>query len=139
MARVLVVDDDPDVVEACRLYLEKQGHQVAGAFNRAQAMQEIRSFKPELVILDIMMEQPDDGLVMAQDLRREGFQAPIVMLTSIGRVTGLEYGEDKEIVPVEVFLEKPVEARTLVRVVEEQLAKKPGAPPKKPNAKKKEG
>jgi DNA-binding response OmpR family regulator len=124
MAKVLVVDDDPDVVEACKLYLEKEGHRVGCAYNRAEAMKAVKEGKPELIVLDVMMEMPDDGLAMAQELRRNGVMVPIVMLTSIAKVTGMEYGKDKELVPVEAFLEKPVAPKTLCDKVASLLSAK---------------
>ncbi len=126
MAKILIVDDDPDVVDACRLFLEKKGHTVSGAYSRAEGMQAVASVKPDLLILDVMMEQPDDGIAMAQDLRRQGAKLPILMLTSIGRVTGLEYGRDNELVPVDEFQEKPIEPATLVAKVDKLLGRKEG-------------
>ena len=123
MAKVLVVDDDPDVVEACRLFLESKGHSVLCAYSRAEGMKAIKETPPELLVLDVMMEQPDDGLAMAQELRRTGYKAPILMLTSISKVTGMEYGKDKDLVPVDAFVEKPVSAATLAAKVAELLAK----------------
>jgi DNA-binding response OmpR family regulator len=126
MAKILIVDDDPDVVDACRLFLEKKGYAVAGAHSRAEGMQAIASQKPDLLILDVMMEQPDDGIAMAQDLRRQGFKAPILMLTSISKVTGMEYGRDNDLVPVDEFQEKPVDPATLVAKVANLLGRKEG-------------
>jgi DNA-binding response OmpR family regulator len=87
-------------------------------------MKALEAQKPDLLILDVMMEQPDDGLAMVQELRRKGNRIPIVMLTSIAKVTGMEYGQDNEMVPVDAFLEKPVDPGTLVNKVAELLGKK---------------
>jgi DNA-binding response OmpR family regulator len=124
MATILIVDDDPDVVEACRLFLERDNHKVVCAYNRAEGMKAVAEAKPDLLILDVIMDQPDDGIAMAQDLRRAGFAAPILMLTSIGKVTGLSYGMDEQLVPVDAFHEKPIEPATLMRSVNDLLAKR---------------
>jgi DNA-binding response OmpR family regulator len=121
MAKILVVDDDTDLVEACRLVLEKEGHVTASAGNTRAGMKTLKDFSPDLLILDVMMEGPDDGIVMAQELRRTGFSKPILMFTSLSKVTGMSYGKDKELVPVDYFMEKPVDPETLVKKVEELL------------------
>lgn len=114
MARILIVDDDPDIVEASQLFLEKEGHEVAAAHSRAEGMAQVIAFNPDLLILDVMMEAPDDGFVMAQDLRRRGKTFPILMLTSVATASGLAFGKDEEMVPVDDFVPKPVEPATLV-------------------------
>ena len=126
MAKILIVDDDPDVVEASRLFLEKEGHKVFAAYNRADGMKAVAANKPDLLILDVIMEQPDDGVAMAQELRRIGFSSPILMLTSISKVTGMDYGKDEEILPVDDFQEKPIQAAALVAKVKALLVKAKG-------------
>ncbi len=123
MPKILIIDDDPDIVDSCRLFLEKKGFQVAGAASRDAGMQAVDSYKPDLLILDVMMEQPDDGIAMAQDLRRRGFKAPILMLTSISKVTGMTYGRDDDLVPVDEFQEKPIDGATLVTKVNKLLGR----------------
>lgn len=123
MARILIVDDDPDIVEASQLFLEREGHQIDVAYCRPDGMTKVDSFKPELLILDVMMERPDDGFVMAQDLRRKGNQLPILMLTSVASASGLAFGRDDEMVPVDAFVPKPVEPATLVQTVAKLLAR----------------
>jgi len=124
MAKILLVDDDPDVVDACRLFLEREGHTVAAAYNRGEGMRAVTVENPDLLVLDVIMEQPDDGIAMAQDLRRQGFAKPILMLTSIGKVTGLTYGRDSDLVPVDAFVEKPVDPAVLVAKVAALLSEK---------------
>jgi len=123
MPRILVVDDDPDVVEACRMVLEREGYDVFEANNRVDGMAQCADVKPDLIVLDVMMDQPDDGIVMAQKLHFEGNKTPILMLTSVNKVIGLELGADDEIVPVAAFCEKPIEPATLVSKVAELLKK----------------
>ena len=117
MSKILVVDDDPDVVEAVTAFLERAGYVVQSAGNRREGMTKVGVEKPDLIILDVMMEEPDDGYAMAQELRRDGFTKPILMLTSIARVTGLSYGVDVSTVPVDDFVEKPVTPAALLEKV----------------------
>jgi len=126
MAKILIVDDDPDVVETVGLFLRQDGHETSSAMNRQDGMDQVKAFAPDLIVLDVMMEQPDDGLKMAQDLRRDGFKKPILMLTSISRATGMDYGKDPEVAPVDDFQEKPIEPAALVSKVK-QLLQQPEA------------
>ena len=122
MPKILIVDDDPDVLEAGRLVLEKEGYEIATASTRAEGMAKVDEYQPDLLILDVMMEEPDDGFVMAQDLRRQGHSFPIMMLTSVGTATGFEFGPDEEVVPVDEFQAKPVDPTTFVAKVGKLLS-----------------
>jgi DNA-binding response OmpR family regulator len=124
MAKILIVDDDPDITFTTSLFLKKAQHEVLTASNRADGMQAIEEGNPDLIILDVMMEQADDGIAMAQELRRQGCETPILMLTSVGRVTGFKYDEDQELVPVDAFFEKPIQPDLLIEKVNELLANK---------------
>ncbi len=122
MAKILIVDDDPDITFTTSLFLKKAQHEVLTAASRAEGMQAIEEGNPDLIILDVMMEQADDGIAMAQELRRQGCETPILMLTSVGRVTGFKYDEDQELVPVNAFFEKPIQPDLLIGKVNELLA-----------------
>ena len=124
MAKILVIDDDRDMTEACQLVLEQAGHEVQVAYSAEEGMAKVESFQPNLLVLDVMMIQPDDGIAMAQELRRVGFKAPILMLTSIGKVTGMKYDKDKVMVPVDDFVDKPVPPAVLVEKVARLLSGK---------------
>lgn len=124
MAKVLIVDDDPDIVEASQLFLQKEGHEVASAGSRQEGLRMVERFQPDLLILDVMMEQPDDGFTMAQELRPKGLKLPILMLTSVATASGLAFGPDDEMVPVDDFVPKPVEPDVLVAKVARLLARR---------------
>ena len=124
MAKILIVDDDPDIVEASTLFLQKEGHTVKAAYNRVDGLAAVLEFDPDLLILDVMMEQPDDGFAMAQELRRMGRSLPILMLTSVASASGLAFGKDTEMVPVDDFQAKPVEPAELVRKVAHLLKRR---------------
>ncbi len=108
MRKIVLVDDDPDIQESIKMVLENAGYAFKGAMNSESGMALIKDENPDLVILDVMMEQPDDGFFMAQDLRAKGIATPIIMLTSVSSVTGMKYARDNEIVNVDEFIEKPV-------------------------------
>jgi DNA-binding response OmpR family regulator len=120
--RILIVDDDPDIVEAGKLVLEREGFEVVSAPNKREGLKMLDEAKPDLLILDVMMEEPDDGLRMARDIRKAGHTLPIIMLTSVNAAMGLNIDKDEEMVPVEEFQSKPVEPATLVAKVQKLLA-----------------
>ena len=125
MAKILIVDDDPDMVQAGRYVLEKQGHTVTSASNVESGLKALDEEVPDLLILDVMMEESDDGLVFARKVRRRGLTSlPILMLTSVNRAMGLSIGKDDEMVPVDEFVEKPVDPALLLAKVDSLLAGK---------------
>ncbi len=123
MPKILIIDDDPDVVEFTSIVLEKEGYEVVSASNAVDGKRAIKEEKPDLIILDVMMEQPDDGFVLAQEARADGIRTPILMLTSVGKAFGMEFGKDDEMVPVDDFAEKPLEPAVLLAKVKKLLEK----------------
>jgi DNA-binding response OmpR family regulator len=127
VTKILIVDDDPDMVDAGRIVLEAKGYEVVSAGNVSQGMSALEDARPDLMILDVMMEEPDDGIRMARQVRRKGFDLPILMLTSVNVAMGLHIDKDEEMVPVDEFQEKPVDPETLIKKVERLLAGREGA------------
>lgn len=126
MKKILVVDDDPDVIDASTLVLEKEGYLVVSANSRMAGMVAVMSEKPDLILLDVMMDEPDDGFHLAQDLRADGVETPIVMMSSIGRVSGFAFGVDNELLPVNAFIEKPAPPEKLLQQVNQLLQPEKG-------------
>ena len=121
MASFLAVDDDEDVLVAVKTILEARGHSVETASSRADGMRLALAGAHDLLILDVMMAEPDDGIAMAQDLRRAGFKKPILMLSNISKVSGFDYSKKSEVLPVDGFMEKPVSPKKLMEGIEALL------------------
>ncbi len=125
MAKVLVVDDDPDFVKVTSRVLQKAGHEVVSAANGAKALQTMRKDPPDLVLLDIMMSYILDGLdvsrAMAEDAKLKDI--PVIMVTSLTGVKGSGMFPTDEYIPVDQWLSKPVDPDTLLARVNEALAR----------------
>ena len=132
MAKILIVDDDQDLRESLQVILENRQYSVVTAGDKEEGMEKIRSEKPDLVILDVMMTTWEDGFEMARGLKKdpEFKSMPILMLTGVREKTGIDFKSsagDPTWCPVDGFLEKPVEAQTLLEQVKTLLANKPSA------------
>jgi len=121
MAKILLVDDDYDFVSGVKVVLESADYEVIPAYSRAEGMTLFEKEKPDLVVLDVMMDEPDDGFTMAQELKDKHPKAVILMLSSIGQVTGMNYDKDDEMVPVDAFESKPIMPDELLAKVKELL------------------
>jgi DNA-binding response OmpR family regulator len=121
MPKILIIDDDQDFVSAVSIVLESSGFQAVKAYSRSTGMEVFQQEKPDLIILDVMMQEPDDGFVMAQDIKKVAPHIPILMLTSVGQVTGMEFDRDADMVPVEAFEQKPIMPARLVERIRELL------------------
>src|SRR5512147_142834 len=106
MAKIVIIDDDPDILDASSLVLTSQGFEVLTAANPDDGYKMVKEESPDLIILDVMMNEPDDGFFLAQKFRKEKINIPIIMYTSVSKTIGMNFGVS-EIVPVEEFLQKP--------------------------------
>jgi two-component system alkaline phosphatase synthesis response regulator PhoP len=121
--KILVVDDEANIIDLARMYLERDGFQVCAAANGAQALQEIARQKPALIVLDIMLPEID-GFEVCQRVRSES-DVPIIMLTArdddVDKIVGLELGADD-------YMTKPFNPRELVARVKAILRRMDRAP-----------
>ncbi|MCH8826835.1 MAG: response regulator transcription factor [Chloroflexi bacterium] len=122
--RILVADDDREIVRTVRAYLEESGYEVTSAHDGKTALDSFRNEKPDLVVLDIMMPEMN-GLDVAKALRRES-EVPIIMLTArvdeADRLIGLELGADD-------YITKPFSPREVVARVRAVLRRTHGQAP----------
>jgi CheY-like chemotaxis protein len=118
--KVLIVDDDVDLVTAATAALELGGYEVASAHSGAEGLAKAREETPDAIVLDVTMETTGAGFKTARSLKEEEAtrHIPILMLTSINRSeVGLRYGADEDWNPVDVFLDKPLSAQQLIEEV----------------------
>jgi CheY-like chemotaxis protein len=127
--RILLIDDDPDQRLALRLPLESAGYEVQEAISSSDALSRIKNIDPDLIILDVMMDTTTAGFQVALELHsqdpksefKQFHETPIIMLTAIHSTTPLRFAPDADYLPVETFIEKPVEPDTLLNKVHELL------------------
>ena len=123
--KILIIDDDIDLVEAMRLTLENAGFDVIDAQDGQKGLEKIEKEKPDLVLLDVMMETQDEGFHIAYQIRNneETADLPIIMLTAVGAETGFSFDKEKDedFLPVDEFIEKPVNPDTLIECVQKNL------------------
>jgi CheY-like chemotaxis protein len=124
MAKVLVVDDDPDFVKVTSKVLASAGHEVVSAGNGAKALQAMRQDPPDVVLLDIMMSYILDGLDVSREMAEDPAlkEIPVIMVTSLTGVKGSGMFPTDEYVPVDEWLSKPVDPETLLARVNGALA-----------------
>jgi CheY-like chemotaxis protein len=123
--RILIIDDDPDQRLVVRLPLEAAGYEVKEATNTEEGRTMVLETKPDLIVLDVMMDSTTAGFQLALELHnRESdseFKAirntPIIMLTAIHSTTPLRFAPDEDYLPVQTFLEKPVDPELLLSKV----------------------
>ena len=117
--KILVVDDDADVVELLCFNLKKAGYAIGTAFNGVEALKKARSILPDLILLDLMLPELD-GFAVCEILRRDAATAsiPVIMLTALsselGRMAGLESGANE-------YVPKPFSPKALVARIDQML------------------
>ena len=129
MPKILIIDDDPDIVEAMKVILESKNYEVALAKSGEEGLKKTREDRPDLIILDVMMESMDKGFEVARNLKNDQRHKniPILMLTAIKEKTGLGFEKeagDPDWLPVDDYCDKPLKPEELISKVEMLLRKR---------------
>ena len=128
-AKIMIVDDDPDYIKVVKTILEREQYTVVTAGDKTEGMEKIRTEKPDLAILDVMMNAWQDGFEMSRQLKKDPQfkNMPVLMLTAVENRTGIDFKStagDPVWLPVDVFLDKPVEPEVLLSEVKKLLSNK---------------
>jgi len=131
--KILVIDDDPDLVESMRITLEANDYQVFSAGNGPEGLSLTKEVFPDLIILDVMMDSITEGFQVSRQLRSRDPQSeyrayskiPILMLTGISEKMHMKFSpeEDEDYLPVDEFMEKPIRFETLLEKVKTLIQK----------------
>lgn len=127
MAKIICIDDDKDILDTCEVVLQGVGHTVVTAINGKEGFEKASKEKPDLIVLDVMMDDSTEGFTTAQKFRRTDLlkYVPIMMLTSVNETSPQKFGDkDGEFLPVDAFLEKPIKPKEFLAKVKELLALK---------------
>jgi DNA-binding response OmpR family regulator len=118
---ILCIDDDPDILESLKVILDSDGYETVTASSAEDGLKVFKARKPDLIIVDLMMEEIDAGTQFVRDLRAEGNQAPVYMLSSVG--DNLNMTTDTSSLGLSGVLQKPVEPKELLRIVNTKVGK----------------
>src|SRR6056297_654174 len=129
--KILVIDDDPDLVEGIKIALEANGFQVETAENGTEGLEKIKAAAPDLIVMDVMMDTITEGFQLSQKLKNPDpkseykayAQIPILMLTGIPQKMNMTFSpeKDEDFLPVEAFIEKPIKLDSLIDKIKQML------------------
>jgi CheY-like chemotaxis protein len=124
---ILVVDDDPDFLAQQQMQLEAAHFKVVAAPGVQEARQVLEECRPDLAILDLMMEDADGGFALSYHLRKKYPGVPIILVTAVTSQTGLDITpsdpEQQSWVKADIILPKPVRFEQLKREIDRLLAR----------------
>ncbi len=116
---ILCVDDDQDLLDALRLVLEKSGYTMIGARSGEEGLELYKNSAPDLIIVDLMMEEVDAGTNLVRNLKAEGNTKPVYMLSSVGDQVNMniDYNE----LGLSGVFQKPIDNQQLLSVLKTKL------------------
>lgn len=117
---ILSIDDDPDVLSFMQTVLETKGYQVATADSSEDGLRVLKEKTPALIFVDLMMEEVDAGTTFVKELKAQGRDVPIYMLSSVGDALNITTNFSE--LGLKGVLQKPIEPEALVKIVEGVIA-----------------
>jgi CheY-like chemotaxis protein len=122
---ILLVDDDMDYLFQVRLHLERFGFKVVSAEGQKEAEELLTNVKPDLAIIDLMMESEDSGFILCYKMKRRYPDVPIILATAVSAETGLLFGvnseEERKWIKADLYLEKGITPEQLQKEITKLL------------------
>jgi DNA-binding response OmpR family regulator len=127
--KILVVDDDLDLLEQITAMLTAAGYDVTAAEGQAGGEEAILKMKPDLAVLDLMMEEKDSGFVLSHQFKKLYPEMPVILLTAVSGATGLSFlarhADERSWIKVDTIMDKPVRAEQLKAEIRKLLNEEP--------------
>lgn len=119
---ILLIDDDKDIHDAVEAILKPRGYRVTCCWTGPSGLAELRRNRPDLLLLDIMLATPTEGLDIAREIRNdpEICDVPIIMISAIGKNPSVDF-KLSDAHHADLFLEKPIDGKVLLQAVEDTL------------------
>ena len=122
---VLLVDDDEDFLLQQKVHVQAAGYETVTATSRDEAEELIEQTRPDMAIIDLMMDNPDDGFVLCYHIKRKYDDVPVILVTSVKSATGMDFDastdEERSWVKADAFISKPIRFEQLQREMERLL------------------
>ena len=122
---ILVIDDDVDYLIQMRMQLEAAGHQVTTVESADAGRAELAKGRPDLVIVDLMLDEPDAGFALCYQVKRDDPTLPVIMVTAVSNATGMSFDadtdEERAWIKADALLTKPVRFEQLQREMDRLL------------------
>ena len=124
MARVVMIDDDPDFLEIQRGVLESKGHTVVTVDNSKEAIEKTKEADPDIVVVDLMMEEEDAGFSLCYQFKKgaTGKVLPVIMVTGVTSERGVPFNLDGPEtggwIKADMYLNKPIRPEELISAVD---------------------
>lgn len=117
----LIVDDDLDFLEQQKIMLESEGYTVTQANSRLEAEELLKEMKPDLAIVDLMMQEKDDGFVLSYFIKKAYPDVPVIIVSAVTSETGIAFdgdGINRSWIKADAMLSKPIRFEQLKREIE---------------------
>lgn len=113
---ILVVDDDIDILEQTQVHLEAAGYAVTAADSEEKAGELLKTLRPDLAVLDLMMENQDSGFILAYKIKKTGPAIPVIIVTAVTSQTGIGFDVSGggSWIKAEAIIEKPIRYEQLL-------------------------
>lgn len=123
MAKVFLVDDDIDLIEQNKLVLTEKGYTVVTAHTAKEAIEKLKNVKPDVMVIDVMMEHPTAGFALAREIGANFSKIPVIILSGDTEKPNWMDQDGATWTSIARFLDKPTDPEKLAKVVKEVLKK----------------